>query len=57
MTTTATIPTVYGNVYNNIDVTWGYNNINRFNNGQDMQLSLNNASSILILLIFVIVFF
>ena len=54
---TATIPTVYGNFYNDIDVTWGYNNVNRFNNGQDMQLSLNNAFDILILLIFVIVFF
>lgn len=41
---TATIPTVYGNFYNDIDVPWGYNNVNIFNNGQDMQISLTNAS-------------
>lgn len=41
---TATIPTVYGNFYNDIDVTWGYNNVHIFNNGEDMQISLTNAS-------------
>ena len=56
METTTTIPTIYGNFYNDIDATWGYNNVNRFNNGQDMQLYVNNVSDILILMTFVIVF-
>eukprot|EP00253_Pinus_taeda_P019327 PITA_19327 len=41
---TGIYPTVHANFYNDIDVSWGYNNVNIFDNGEELQLSLNNAS-------------
>lgn len=41
---TGIYPTVHANFYNDIDITWGYNNVNIFDNGEELQLSLNNAS-------------
>lgn len=41
---TATYPAVHANFYNDIDMSWGYSNVNIFDNGQELQLSLNNAS-------------
>lgn len=41
---TAISPTVYADVYSDIDVTWGENNAWVLNNGQGLQLSLTNYS-------------
>ncbi|KAH9291165.1 hypothetical protein KI387_043644 [Taxus chinensis] len=42
------VSTVYANFYNDIEVIWGADNVNIFNNGQNLQLSLNQASGSLI---------
>lgn len=41
---TATSPRVSANFYNDIDVSWGDNNLNIFNNGEELQLFLTNYS-------------
>ena len=37
----------YSNFYNDIDVTWGDNNVRILNNGDELQLSLTNSSGIM----------
>ena len=44
---TASSARAYSNFYNDIDVTWGDNNVRIFNNGDELQLSLTNSSGIM----------
>lgn len=44
MICTAISPTVSANFYDDIDVSWGDNNVNIFNNGEELQLFLTNYS-------------
>ncbi|GLJ13871.1 hypothetical protein SUGI_0221620 [Cryptomeria japonica] len=41
-------PMVYGNFYQDVDVKWGNELVNIFNNGQDLQLTLDQAAGSLI---------
>ena len=44
---TASSAIAYSNFYNDIDVTWGDNNVRILNNGDELQLSLTNSSGIM----------